>query len=118
MIEEIITLLRTNTNYKYYFNTTANVEDCIVYKYIDNSNDGIKRQSQLELRIIVKGIKESSLKTIETMSDTINGEILTIGDNELSNRILTVTQNGGGLLVENNTQTTQKIMFFDVKYKN
>lgn len=117
MIAEIITLLRQNTPYKYYFNGTSKIENCVVYKYTDTNNDKIKKQSQLELHIIVKGITEKVLLDIEEMTYNINDYILTLADNTLSNNIIDVYQNGGGLLVDDATQTTHKIMYYDIKWR-
>lgn len=116
MIAELITYLRKNTPYKYYFNGTDTIQDCVVYNYYNTSNDGIKETYHLELHIIVKGTKEKSLLKVEEMKNTINNLILTRADNKLTDRIRKVYQNGGGQLTDSNTDTIHQIIYYDILY--
>lgn len=114
MIEDIITLLRAKTEYKYYFNATPKIENCVVYSYTDTSNDKVKKTAQLQLTIIVKGISEKSILTAEKMKSDINDCIITRADNSLTGGILKVSQNGGGQLVDHSTQTLHCILYYDI----
>lgn len=116
MIEELITYLRENTSYKYCFNGTSNIEDCVVYNYYSTSNDGIKETYRLEFHIIVKGTKEKSLLKLEQMRKEINKQILTKADNKLTDRIRKIYQNGGGQLTDNKTDTIHQLIYYDILY--
>ena len=118
MIAELITYLRKNTPYKYYFNGTDSIQDCVVYNYYETSNDGIKETYHLELHIIIKGTKEKSLLKVEEMKNTINKLILTRADNKLTDRIRKVYQNGGGQLIDSNTDTIHQMIYYDILYVN
>lgn len=117
MIEEIITKLQKETKYRYYFDGTSKIEDCVVYKYRDAANDRISQTFQLELHIIVKGIDTKALRRIEQIKEDINNCILTAPDRVLTKNIRQVRQNGGGQLTDGNTQTTHQILYYDILYR-
>lgn len=117
MIAELITLLRKKTKYKYCLGGTDKIEDCVVYGYNDVYNDNIKKSARLTFNIITKGLTENSAIKAEEMKNKINSVILTFGDEPLTNKILSVVQNGGGQLENSETQTLHTIIYYDVIYK-
>lgn len=118
MIQEVITLLRTQTNYEYYFDATKDLKkDVVVYNYYDSVDNGIYKESRLELHIIVKGVDEAAIIRSEEMYKTINKVLITVADNKLTENILEVEQNGGGLLTDYNTKTIHKIMYYNIRMK-
>lgn len=116
-IEDIVNYLRENLDYKFVFDSTNKAEECVVYSYSPKTDDGIKALYQLTLRIICKGRKEATLMRIENMKKAIQNKIITIGDNPLTENILSVYQNGGGVMVDYDTDTTHEIMYYDIVYK-
>ena len=114
MIAELIELLRAKTKYKYIFNKHDKLEDCVVYSYNDAYNDNIKKSARLTLNIITTGIKENSILKAEKMKNTINSVILTLGDEPLTNAILSITQNGGGQIPNEVTDTLHTILYYDI----
>ena len=118
MIQEIITLLRKKTKYKYYFDS-ANVKNapCIVYQYSPNYNNGIRSLIRLTLIVITPGTNENSIIENEKISKDINKNILTFGDNPLTKNILSVEQNGGGLIPNKGTNTLHNFLYYDVIYR-
>lgn len=117
MIAELIELLRAKTKYKYIFNKHDKLEDCVVYSCNDAYNDNIKKSARLTLNIITTGIKENSILKAEKMKNTINSVILTLGDEPLTNTILSITQNGGGQIPNEVTDTLHTILYYDIIYK-
>lgn len=118
MIDKIITLLRQETPYKYYFNATPLKDDySVIYNYNLSSDDGIKQCWRLELRIIGKGITEKTLVKIEQMRNKINAAVITIADNKLINNIYRCTANGGGSMTDENSKTVHQFMYYDVLLK-
>lgn len=116
MIEEIIALLRIETNLKFYFDARSKTGDCVVYKYCKTEDDGIKQRYRLELHIIVEGISENAILRAEEMQKKIRETILTTADRRLTKRIRKVVQNGGGNLTDEGTKTTHLILYYDVLY--
>lgn len=115
VIEEIITALRKNTPYKFYFNAIPDPKkDSIAYEYYDISNDAVAHRSQLTLHIITSGINEQSLQRSEKIASKINSVLLTTADNSFSKKILSIKQNGGGSLVDENSKTAHKILYYDI----
>ena len=118
MIQEIITHLRQKTKYSYYFHS-ADVSEapCVVYEMNSPASDGIKENARLTLQIITPGTGENSIvKSLEIQKD-INNNILTKGDNKLTNNIISVVQNGGGLIPNKTTNTLHNILYYNITYK-
>lgn len=119
MIEEIITLLRKNTPYKFYYHQ-ADVKNvpCVVYDFQTLYCDGIKCTAKLTLQIMTAKTNENSIKKSLKMCDEINCNIITKGDNSLTNKILTVTQNGGGVIPDKEADILHNILYYDIIYRN
>lgn len=118
MIDEMITLLRKKTGYKYEFNSLSSAKrDGVAYEFTDVSCDGIKHSARMKLHIICTGTNEAALKRTEDMMKKINKTIITVADTPLSSKILSVKQNGGGNGVDTATNTTHKILYYDIIYK-
>lgn len=116
-IEDIINLLRENTGFDFVFDTTAKAENCIVYSYSPSTFDGVKGLYRLSLRIIQKGRGERTLLRIENIKKKLLSVLITPHDTALSSQILSVRQNGGGVMVDYDTDTTHEIIYFDILYK-
>lgn len=116
-IEDIVNLLRNNLDYDFVFDSADAAKDCVVYSYSPRTDDGVKALYQLSLRIICKGRNEAALVRVEKMKRAIQSKIITLGDNPLTQNILNVYQNGGGVMVDYDTDTTHEIMYYDIIYK-
>lgn len=114
MIEQIINLLLEKTEYNYYFGAAPEPQTCVAYEYHDTSNDGIKHSGRLKLNIMAEGLSEKTLLVLEEMAKNINSVILTVADNPLTNSIRKVSQNGGGIMANEGTKTTHKILYYDI----
>lgn len=118
MIREIISYLREKTEYKYYFGE-ADIKSlpCVIYSFGDNGNNGIIRKVRLELNIAVEGLNENSIIKSEEIKNKINSVIITMGDGPLSKRILSVEQNGGGMIGNERADLTHQFLYYDIIYK-
>lgn len=89
---------------------TSNLENCIVYNYYCELDNGATAQNRLELRLITDTLKNAELyrkKIIEALVET--GDL-----HEKVEGIYECRQNGGGRLYEGGTQMYHTIMYFDV----
>ncbi len=118
MIEEIITYLRKKTPYKFYFSETdiKNVP-CIVYEFLTTQNDGLKSHSILKLHIMTKGVNENSIKNGQKIKLEIDSALLTRGDTPLTNNILSVEQNGGGIIPDKQANVLHTLAYYDVIHR-
>lgn len=87
----------------YPFNTSV-VQDCIVYKFIPLTSDGIKEQNRMEITAISRDM-DRGLKIL----DLVKSALITIGDEPKTKNILEVSLNGGGTPMENETTGTVHI---------
>lgn len=120
-IEEIINYLRKNTPYRYRLGGISKEElktfsAAVVYTDTPMQCDGISETHQLTLRIIAQGKTEKTLKTIEKIKNDIHGVMLTVGDRSIGN-ILYAAQNGGGFLIDEESETTHQILYYDIIYE-
>lgn len=81
-------------------------KDGICYKIVSANNDGAKRQTRLELRIITDTIDES-----EVIKDKICNALITIGDEKKLEDVEWCYLNGGGQLFDVNTKTFHTILY-------
>jgi len=93
---------------------TDTIEDCILYKLVPVSNDGVKQQDRLEITVI-----STNLLTAQQMIEKIKCALLTIGDTQFNNDILEISLNGGGSLenVETNTYHLKAYFIMTSKYR-
>lgn len=99
--EELKALLKASIlDSKIYPLGTDQIQDCIVYKNVPVTDDGIKAQYRLEITVIALslGIGEQILERIKEV-------LITIADTKKHSKILNCSLNGGGLLenLESNT---------------
>ncbi|WP_410497212.1 hypothetical protein QTL86_11135 [Cellulosilyticum sp. ST5] len=97
---ELITILKNDTTLKTLLKAEIDntkimpmplLSDGIGYNFIPLLSDGIKEQSQFEITIINKNL----FKCCE-IKERLDKLLITIGDTQLTNSILEVSQNGGG----------------------
>lgn len=74
-------------------NPSPSYTDGIAYNYVPLLNDGIKGQSRFEVTIINGDL----LKCYEIKA-RVDSLLITIGDRQLTNHILSSSANGGGMM--------------------
>ena len=79
---------------------TETIENCIVYNFVTLTSDKVKEQNRLEITIISKSMSDG-LKILEGVKEIL----LTRGDEQLTDRILSIALNGGGSLENLETNT-------------
>ena len=95
--EELKELLNiTNKDPKIYPFATRKVHDCIVYKFVPLTSDGIKEQNRFSITVISKDM----IKAMHIL-EAVKKVLLTVGDEPKTNNILEISLNGGGDPVEN-----------------
>lgn len=109
MIQELIQLIEVASGLSVIPFQTEKIEPCVIYKYYPQSDDGAVTQYRLELRVIAFSLGEA-----EEISNRIRKAIITIGDSKKIDSILSCNLNGGGVLKDNGTNTTHKIMYFNM----
>ncbi|MEL7646979.1 MAG: hypothetical protein AAGU76_02745 [Sedimentibacter sp.] len=103
----------TTTDKKIYgFGTTE--LNSIVYDYVDLTSNKIIGQARLTLTI--NTLKVDYDLNLEIVSK-VKQLLLTLADEKLNNDILTVEQNGGGMLENQETSTIHNKIIFTIKYK-
>lgn len=108
VVKEILKSTISNPKiYPYYKNEHI---QCILHKFVPLSSDGIKEQNRLELTFI----HEDELIAKKLMN-RVKELLITVGDNKLNNEILEISLNGGGNLVDYQTNTIQLKAFFNIK---
>lgn len=121
LIDEILCLMKTNDELNALLNATDDdpkiypfgadrVKDCIVYKLIPQTDDGIKEQSRLEITIITHDI-ELGLNILEELKNIL----VTVGDQSKTSNILEISLNGGGCLENLETNTIHHKAYFIIK---
>lgn len=121
LIDEVLCLMKTNDALKALLNVTDDdpkiypfgadsVKDCIVYKLIPQTDDGIKEQSRLEITIITHDIG-LGLNILEALKNIL----VTVGDMPKTSNILEISLNGGGCLENLETNTIHHKAYFIIK---
>ena len=87
---------------------TSEVETCIVYRYYQTTRFNYR----LELRIIGFTLMEVD-SIVEKILDGINN----FGDTAKVNGFASIELNGGGVMKDYQTNTIQKVLYFDVVKK-
>lgn len=112
MNKEIVKILKQATNLPVQaFDLTPTTEEIngVVYKLIQTNDNGAVAQWRLEVRLITSNLRES-----EILKSNILKALVTTGDEQKSENILTCQLNGGGSLKDYNTNTVHNIMYFDL----
>ena len=95
--EELKRLLKINKDDpKIYPFGTHKIQDCIVYKLVPLTSDGIEEQNRFSITVISKDMIKA-MKILEAVKKVL----LTVGDEPKTNNILEISLNGGGDPVEN-----------------
>lgn len=87
---------------------TSEVETCIVYRYYQNTRFNYR----LELRVI-----GFTLKEVDSIVENILEGINNFGDTAKVNGFTNIELNGGGVMKDYQTNTVQKVLYFDVTKK-
>lgn len=106
MILEIISALEQQTNIPVKPFGTDIIETCILYKYYLTSDNGAVKQYRLELTIISKTLKEA--EEIKKRIDLVD-----TGDTPKITGY-SITQNGGGVLQNLETNTVHTFLYYNV----
>lgn len=107
MILEIISALEQQTNIPVKPFGTDIIETCILYKYYLTSDNGAVKQYRLELTIICQTLKEAEeIKKHIDLVDT--------GDTPKITGCCSITQNGGGVLQNLETNTVHTFLYYNV----
>jgi len=120
MIREAINIIKSDSIVKelingsasdshIYFLNTSYTGDCIVYESNIVSDDKIKALHLLKVIIIAE-----SMETVSDIEDRLREQLLTFGDIPLTDNILKVEINGGGLLTDDGRNKIHRIINFEV----
>lgn len=90
---------------------TSNVNTAY-YKAVKLISDRVQGQFRFEITAICTTYP-NAVKAIEEVEKTL----LTMGDNQLSDNILTVSRNGGASMKNEETQTYHETAMFTITYK-
>ena len=123
MVSEIISLLSADSTIKtllgaitgdtrIYPLETKSLNDCIIYKHIPVSDDGIKTIDRLEITIIASTYAKSL-----QIEDRVKSILLTKGDTPLNTSILEIELNGGGALYDGERNKVHRILFLNILYR-
>ncbi len=86
----------------------------IVYDYVDLTSNKIVGQARLTLTI--NTLKVDYSLNIQIL-DRVKQLLLTLADESFNNDILTIEQNGGGMLENQESATIHNKAIFTIKYK-
>jgi len=89
---------------------TDTIEDCILYKLVPVTCDGIIQQDRLEITAI-----STNLLTAQQILEDIKSVLLTVGDTQFNDDILEISLNGGGNLENVETNTYHLKAYFVIK---
>lgn len=111
MITQIVDALASATELKVYPFYTENLEECIVYEWTPQSDDGSKAQGRLTVRI-----KAKNMSYIEQLVKMVKGAMISFADEKRYGAY--IKQNGGGMLKDADTGFVDYILFFDFIYQS
>lgn len=111
MITQIVDALASATELKVYPFYTENLEECIVYEWTPQADDGSKAQGRLTVRI-----KAESMAYIEALVPMVKDAILCVADEKKYGAY--IKQNGGGMLKDVDTGFIDYILYFDFIYRS
>lgn len=111
---ELQSLLEGTTEDKKIYGFSTTKLKSIVYDYVDLTSNKIVGQARLTLTINTLKVDYSlNMQIISKVKQLL----LTLGDKQLNNDILTVEQNGGGMLENQEASTIHNKIIFTIKYK-
>ena len=105
---ELLEAIGSSTGYNPKPLETDKVETCIVYRYHQTG----RFNYHLELRVI-----GFSLMEVDSIVEDILEGINDFGDTAKVRNFASIELNGGGVMKDNNTNTIQKVLYFDVVKK-
>ena len=113
---QILDELNANANLKALISyivpfNTSNVNTAY-YKAVKLASDRVQGQFRFEFTVVCTSYP-NAIKAIAEAEKTL----LTLGDNQLSDDILTVTRNGGASMKNEETQTYHETAMFTITYK-
>ena len=88
------------------------ISDGIYYTFNDVTYDKIKAQALFNLTIVNKELMQAY-----KIKDRLDELLLTFADNELTDNILVVTQNGGGLIYDSECKEHRLKVNYSIIYK-
>ena len=114
---ELLDILKNDSQLISYIGTAANIYpmatsytgECIVYKLVPLTDDGIKQHNRFEVQIIAN----TMAKTID-IEKRVKQLILTKADTPLTNNILKVVMNGGGTFYDVERNKHHRQLFFEI----
>lgn len=123
MVSEIVSILSNDTALRALIGSTVgdtriyplrslNNDSCIVYKNFPVSDNGVKVEERMEIEII-----NSTYAKVLEIEERVKGLLLTIGDTPLTDTILEVELNGGGLVYNYETNKVYRTLFLDILYR-
>lgn len=109
MLTKVINTLEVATKLPVEPFETDEIKDCILYKYYPVSDDGAVAQHTIEIRLITNTIERA-----EIYKKQIIKALVSVGDDEKIEGILSCELNGGGSLKEYGTNTIHSLMYFNL----
>lgn len=103
--EELATLIGDNI-YPY---TTDYLGNCILYQLIPSSDNGVVNKIRVQFSIIA-----DSLELALQIENIVKRLLITIDDMPLTERVLQVSQNGGGSLYDYNRCKYHHYIYLDI----
>ena len=110
--EDILTVLNSTGYNIIAYSASLDELDCIVYSLIPQTADCAKEEYRLEITVIAR-----DFVTAMNMLDTVKKAIITTGDMQLTEHILSVEQTGGGTIYNYGTNTHHMKAFFTLRTK-
>ena len=109
MLKEVIKEIERVTELNAYPLQANRVEECIIYTISSSFDNGAVARHRLELRIITK-----TMAAAEEYRKKIISALVPIGDEQKIDGIYACQVNGGGLLIDNETDTIHTLVNFDL----
>lgn len=111
---ELQSLLEGNSTDKKIYAFSADKLKSIIHNFVNLTSDKIIGQARLELAVnTLKVDYDLNLQII----DRVKQLLLTFASEEFNDNILTIEQNGGGILENEETKTIHNKIIFIIKYR-
>ena len=111
MLTEVIEALETVTELKCYPFYAEKLEECIIYEWTPQSDDGSKAQGRLTVRI-----RTATMSYAEVITSFVKDALLSFADNTRYGAY--IKHNGGGMLKNADTGYIDTILYFDFIYRS
>lgn len=102
----------TKSDPKIYANNALYVGDCLTYEFTPLINNGVLVQSRIEINCY-----SSNYAKCYEILQAVQRLLITVGDSQLTNTILTIEQNGGGYLYDEKIKVHMFKAIFSVREK-